>query len=84
MSWICGTPCLSDSFVIEPQFLLCHFGDVVLLVDFRLLSVEVDQFLVQLLIEQLEIPQTSLDIVFPEPSLSCADSVQRILDFVVA
>ena len=46
--------------------------------------VEVDQFLVQRLVEQLEIP-ASLDIaVFPEPILSSADVVQRILDFVVA
>ena len=59
----------------------CHYSDVV---EVLLLFVEVVQFLVQWLIEQLEILQTSLNIaVFPEPILSTA-VVQRILDFVVA
>ena len=50
-----------------------------------LLSVEVGQFLVQRLIEQLEIRKASLDIaVFLEPTLFCADVVQRAIDFVVA
>ena len=52
-----------------------------LLVGIPPLFVEVDQFLVPRLIEQLEILQASLDIaVFPETSLSSADAVQRILD----
>ena len=81
MSWIRGNPGLSDSLITDYQMLLCHFGDVVLLVEVLLLFVEVDQFLVQRLIEQLEILQTSLDIaVFPKPILSSADAVQRILD----
>ena len=64
--------------------LLCHHCDVVHIVEVLLPSVEVDQLLVQRSIEQLEI-QASLDIaVFPEPILSSADVVQRILDFVVA
>ena len=47
--------------------------------------VEVDQHLVQRLIEQLEILLASLEVaVFPEPNLSNADVVQRILDSVVA
>ena len=47
--------------------------------------VEVDQFLVQRLIEQLQILQTSLGIaVFPKPILSSADVVQHLLGFVVA
>ena len=42
--------------------------DVVLLVDVLLLFVEVEQFLVQRLIKQLDIFQTSLGIaLFPEP-----------------
>ena len=65
--------------------MLCHYCDVVLLGEVLLLFVEVYQFLVQRLIEQFEILQTSLDIVvFPEPILSSADVVQRILDSVVA
>ena len=83
MSWIRGIPGLSDSSMME-QLLLCHHCGVVLIVEFMLLDVEVDQFLVQRLIEQLEILQT-LDIaVFPAPILSSADVVQRILDSVVA
>ena len=62
MSWIRGTPDLSDSSKIEHQILLCQYCDVVHLVEVELLFVEVDQFLVQWLIEQLEILQTSLDI----------------------
>ena len=54
------------------QILLRHYFAVVLLVEVVLLSVEVTQFLVQWLIEQLDIP------------LSSADVVQHILDFVVA
>ena len=65
--------------------LLCHYCDVVLLVEILLLSVEIDQFLVQRLIQQLEILQTSLDMaMLPEPILSGADVVQRILDVVFA
>ena len=63
MSWIRGTPRLSYSFITEHQFSLCHYCDVVLLVEVLLVFVEVDQFLVQRLIEQLEILRTSLDIV---------------------
>ena len=49
------------------------------------LFVKVDPFLVQRVIERLEILPTSLDVaVFPEPIQSSADVVQRILDFVVA
>ena len=48
-------------------------GDVPLLVEILLLIVEFDQFLVQRLIEQLEILRASPDIaVFPEPILSSA------------
>ena len=58
---------------------------IVIFVEVDLLFVEVDQCLVQRLIEQLEIFQTSLDItVFPEPTLSSADVLQHTLDFVVA
>ena len=50
-----------------------------------LLFLDVDQFLVQRLTDQFWILQTSLDIVvFPEPILSSADDVQRILGLVVA
>ena len=76
---------MSDSLTIEHQVSLCHYCDVVLLVEVRRLFVEVDPFLVQRVIEPLEILPTSLDIgVFPEPIQSSADVVQRILDFVVA
>ena len=85
MSWIRGIPSLSDSLLIETQSVPCHFCDVVLLVVVLLLFVKVEQFLVQRLIAQLEILQTSIDMfVFPEPVLSSADVVQHILDFVVA
>ena len=64
---------------------ICHYFDVVLLVEVLLLSVDVNQFLVHRLTEQLDILQTFLDIVvFPEPILSSADVAQRVLDFVVA
>ena len=60
-------------------------SDVVLLMGVLLLFVEVGQFQVQRLMEQLEILQTYLDIaVFPEPILPSAGAVQRIIDFVVA
>ena len=69
----------------KPQSLLCPFCDLVLLVVVLLLFVEVDQFLVQQLIERFDILRTSLGIaVIPEPILSSADAVHRILDFVVA
>ena len=59
------------SWIIEHQILLCHYFDVVLLVEVMVLCVEFDQLLVQPLVEQLEILQTSLDIaVFLEPILS--------------
>ena len=84
MSWICGTPGLSESSTTVPQILLCHYCDFVLL-GVILLFVEVDQFLVQQLIEHFVILETSLDIdLFPEPILSSADVVQRTLDSVVA
>ena len=41
--------------------LLSHYCDVILLIKDFLLCVEVDQFLVQRLIEQLEFLQTSVD-----------------------
>ena len=85
MSWICGTPGLSESLIIEPRILLCHGCGVVLLVEVLFLFAEVDHFLVHRLIEQIEILQTSLDIaVFPEPILSSADVVQHLLGSVVA
>ena len=66
MSWICGTPGLSDALCVEPQILLCHCCDVVLLVGVLPLSVEVDQFLGQSQIERIEIIKKSIDIaVFP-------------------
>ena len=69
----------------EHQILLGHDCGVVLPVQILLLIVDVDQCLVQQPTEQLGILQTSLDnAVFPEPILSSADVVQRILDFVVA
>ena len=72
-----------DSSIIQHRILLCHLFDV-LLVEGLLFFVKVIQFLVQWLVEQLEILQTSLDVaVFPESMLSSADVVQRILDFVV-
>ena len=74
---------LSDSFLKKPQSLLCHYFDVAFLVKILLLCVQVVQFLVQWLNEQLEILRKSLGIaVFPEPTLSRADVVQHILDFV--
>ena len=82
MSWIRGPPSLSDSLNGRVSNLVVHFCDVALLVEVMLLFVEVDQFLVQRLIEQLEILRTSLDIaVFPERNLSSSDVVQHILDF---
>ena len=42
MSCIHGIPSLPVSFVIEHHFSLCHYCDVVLLVEILLLSVEVD------------------------------------------
>ena len=62
---------------MEPQILLFHYSEAVLLARVLPLFDEVDQFLVQPLIEQLE-------IAFPEPILSSADVVQRIIDFVYA
>ena len=80
MSWIYGTPGLSESFIIEPQMFLFRHFNVVLLERVRLLFVEVDQP-----IEQFEILQTFLDVaVLPEPVLSSVDVVQHVLDFVVA
>ena len=55
MSWIRGIPGLSDSLIMEHQMLLSHYYDVVLLVEVQLFCVEVDQFPVQRLIEQLEV-----------------------------
>ena len=84
MSWIRGTPDLSDSLIIEPQIVLCYCCVLVFL-EVLLLFLKIDQLLVQWLIEQLEILQTSLNVAaFPEPILSTADVVLRILDFVVA
>ena len=72
---------LSDSIIASCSVIIFN---VVLLVEVPLFLVEVDQFLVQRLIEQLEILQTSLDIaVFPEPILSSADVTQHTLEFVV-
>ena len=62
---------------MEPQILLFHYSEAVLLARVLPLFDEVEQFLVQPLIEQLE-------IAFPEPILSSADVVQRIIDFVYA
>ena len=71
--------------MIQYQISLCHHCDASLLAEVRLLSVEVDQVLVLRLIQQVEILHSSLDIaVFPEPILSSANVVQRILDSVVA
>ena len=76
---------MSDSLILEHQFLLCHNFDVVLLGEVLLLFVGVIQFLVQQPIEQFEIIQESLDIaVFPEPVLSKAHVVQHILGSVLA
>ena len=49
-----------------------------------LVFAEVNRFLVQRPIEQLEILQTSHFFWSPEPILSNADVLQRILDPVVA
>ena len=68
--------------IMEHQMLLSHYCDVVLPVKVLLVCVEVDQFRVQRLIEQLEVLQTFLE--FPEPILSSACLFQHILDFVVA
>ena len=76
---------MSNSLIKESRILLCHCVGVVFLVEVLLPFVEVDQFLVQRLIEQLKVLQTSLDIaVFPEPIVSSADVTQRSLDFVAA
>ena len=65
--------------------LLWHYFAVVLFGEVLHPFVDVVQFLVQWLNQQFEILQTFLDIaVFPEPILSNADVVQRILDFDVA
>ena len=80
-----GIPDLSDFLFVWHQLSLWHYFVVVLLVEVLFLFVEVVQFLVQRLIGQLGILQTSLNIaVFPEPILSGADVVHRIVDFVVA
>ena len=85
MSWIVGTPNLSDSSTIESPILLFHNYEVVLLVSVLPLFVEVDHFLVHLSIEQFEILETSLDVaVFLGPIVSSAVVVQRTLVFVVA
>ena len=85
MSWINEIPVLPGSLIIEPQFFLFHYLDVVLLVGVLPLFVEVDQFLVHQPIEQLEILEIFLSLAgFPEPILSSADVVQHILDVVVA
>ena len=77
VSWIRGSLDVSDSLIIEHQMLLCSYCVVVLL-EVLLIFVEVVQFLVQWLIEQLEILQASLGIdVFPEPILASADVVLR-------
>ena len=82
VSWISGAPGLSDTLIVQPHFLLCHYCDVVLLVEVLLGFAEIDPFLVQQPIEQFEILQTSLDVaVFPQPILSTADEVQHILGF---
>ena len=62
---------------MEPHILLFHYSEAVLLARVLPLFDEVEQFLVQPLIEQLE-------IAFPEPILSSADVVQRIIDFIYA
>ena len=75
---------MSDSSITEHQFSICRYCDVVFLVEILILFVEVDE-LSSGLTEQLEIILTSLDIaVFPEPILSNADVVQRVVDFVDA
>ena len=76
---------VSDSFITEHQVLHQNDFAVSLLVEVLLLSVEVVQFLVPWLNEQLEMLQTFLVIsVSPEPILSSAAVVQRIFDLVVA
>ena len=84
MSWMRVTPGLSDSLTIRPQLLLCHHYDVVVLVRDLPLLVEVDQFLLQRLSEQFEIffKHLSILLCFLNQSLSSADVVQRILDFL--
>ena len=78
-----GMPNLSDSLITEHQVCLCHYLDVALLVEV-LLFVKIDHVLVQM-IGRLEILQKSPDTaVFPEPVLSNANVVQRILDSFVA
>ena len=73
MSWIRVIPDLSDYHITERKAWLCHYYDVVLLVEVLPLFVEVAHFLVQRLIEQFEIFQASLDTAgFLEPVLSCA------------
>ena len=66
--------------------MLCHHRDVVLLVLVLPRFVKVDQFLVQRLVEQLEIHQTSLGIAvcFLNESYQKTDVVQHILDVIVA
>ena len=82
MSWIRLTTVFSDSLIKGPRFVLCHYCGVVLLVRVLLFFVEVDQLLVQRLIGQFDILQTSLDtVVFPVTILSSADVVQRIRDW---
>ena len=59
----------------KPWLVVCHYCGFVLFFEVLLLFVEVDEFLVQRLIERLEILRTSHDIaVIPEPILSSADT----------
>ena len=81
-SCISEIPHLPDSLIIGPQILLFHYLDIVLLVSFLPLFVEVDQFLVQQPIEQFEIFHEIA--VLPATILSSADVVQHVLDFSVA
>ena len=60
MSWIRGTPSLSDSSTVEPCISLGYYCGVVFPVGVLLLFVEVDQFHDHRLIGQLEILQTSV------------------------
>ena len=78
---------IEDDFSPTIQKILCYLlislkiSSLILLVEILSPFVEVDQFLVSQLIEQLQILQVSLHIaVFPESILSSADARQRVLD----
>ena len=83
MSWIYGLQICPGPQKMEHHILLCHFCDVALLVEVRLLFVKVAHLLVQQPIEQFD-HQFLVVALFHEPILSSAGVVQSIIDRDVA